>query len=591
MADTDGFKIADAYVDVVAKVSRKELERGAAEAGDSAGTVLGQRVTSSADSSIRKHKGAVKKSGGELGDGISEGLISRMASAIGGSALASKLPGMLQNPYVLAGATAAGAVLAPMIVSGLGAALQAGAGVGVIGLGALLLKEEPALISSATRLKDSAISILKGAAQPMLQPMVTALDTFRGKLEKEWAPSIKGIFAGAALGIKPLSDALSGLVSGALPGFQSMMASFGPTMEKLVPSFQQLGASLGQMFTMIGEVGPEAAVALGDIISFAAFLIVHFGQMIVISTKVYTAFRGFFTAIPGWAGSAKSAVGGFISGVVGWFASLPGKAGSAVSGLWGRMMGAFSSAKSGAISSATGMVNGVTGWFASLPGKARSGVSSLWGSMVGSFNSAKSGAISSATSLVSGAINQVKQLPGKARSALSGAKSAVLGAFSGAGGWLVSAGADIIRGLIGGIKSMIGQAASAAVDAGKAIISSAKNALGIGSPSKVAEKELGRWLLPGVTRGVKKTLPRARRAIAQATRSLVPPAGGSGSEGFRRPPGPGGQDPRAAQVINIGSITLDASKMKDIQDVVALITGLGSTSRTYRARTATQPGR
>jgi hypothetical protein len=165
-----------------------------------------------------------------------------------------------------------------------------------------------------------------------------------------------------------------------------------------------------------------------------------------------------------------------------------------------------------------------------------------------------------------------------------------MGAFAGAGGWLVGAGADIIRGLISGITGMIGSAVSAAKRAVGNIVSGAKSALGIGSPSKVMAREVGRWLLPGVTMGAKKTIGKAKRTMGKIARSIVP--GGQGGDTGPRPPR--GWDPRGGDgptMISIGTITLDASRMKSIQDVVDLVSGITTTARSYRAATATPAGR
>jgi hypothetical protein len=190
---------------------------------------------------------------------------------------------------------------------------------------------------------------------------------------------------------------------------------------------------------------------------------------------------------------------------------------------------------------------------------------------------------------VNGAINIIRGLPGKARSALSGLRGAITGAASGAGSWLVGAGRAIISGLISGIRSMIGAAVSAAISGMKSVISGAKSALGINSPSKVAAKEIGRWLFPGVTMGVKKSIPKARIAIAQATRSLIPQV----SQATATLRGPGASVSAGngtTYVFAAGSVTLDASKMKTIEDVVTLIGGLRGTARSRFARSATMAG-
>jgi phage-related protein len=253
-----------------------------------------------------------------------------------------------------------------------------------------------------------------------------------------------------------------------------------------------------------------------------------------------------------------------------------------VSFLWGAISGWFTSTKTNASNSISSMVSSVVNFLTGLPGKARSAVASLWSNMVGAFNSAKSSAISAGTALVNGTIGIVKTLPGKAGSALSSLKNSVLGAVKGAAGWLVSAGSDLIMGLIEGIKGAVGKAVGAVKDAMGNVVSGALDALGIGSPSKVMEMKVGRWLLPGVTKGAKKSLPKAKKAMGAIVHALVPAP---------RPwtPGrPGDDHPGAGMaggVVTIGSVVLDASKMKDIQDVVELARSLSTTARTYQTST------
>jgi hypothetical protein len=182
-------------------------------------------------------------------------------------------------------------------------------------------------------------------------------------------------------------------------------------------------------------------------------------------------------------------------------------------------------------------------------------------------------------------ISLIHSLPGKAASALSGFASAVAGRLRAAVGMARGIGADIIRGVISGINSMIGAAVSAAKRAVGNIVSGAKSALGIGSPSKVMAKEVGRWILPGVGEGVKSTIPAARRAIQEATGSLVPRVPGPGFSGVSgQHSGPGGG---ANYYFAAGSIVIDASSIASIADLIKMIDRLQSSARAMRPRTAT----
>lgn len=97
-----------------------------------------------------------------------------------------------------------------------------------------------------------------------------------------------------------------------------------------------------------------------------------------------------------------------------------------------------------------------------------------------------------------------------------------MGVFSGAGSWLLSAGKNIIQGLINGITNAIGGAISAVKDAVGGIIDGAKSLLGIASPSKVFDREIGRMIPAGLGRGVSENERAATRPVEDMVDSLLP---------------------------------------------------------------------
>jgi len=620
----EGFKIADAFVSVVGDVDRVATDRSAGVAGERAGRTLGEKISKESSKVLgRDSKGRFTSAGTGMGTAMggagSKALVSVLSAGMGNlSALAS-------NPYLLAAGAGIGIALAPVIMGALSSAITAGAGLGLIGLGAVLLKDEPALISAATRLKDRTVGIFKQAAKPMLAPFIGALGTLEAAMGR-MKPQIESMFAAMAPAIEPLAKGLAGMFEGAMPGLTKLVEAAGPFLIDAAPSFEKLGNAVGMFASMLADVGPESTVVFKDLIALLGTTIVVTGWLIASFTRVYVAVRNFFTAIPGWISGAAGAVGTFFtvtipgwlssawSAISGWgvsvggfFAALPGRIMGFLSSLPGRAAALFTMLFDGvtfAIGYGIGTaiaffialpgrvlgfmrlmgsvvssgVSAVVGFFTSLPGRAASAVSSLWSRMVGFFTAARSGGQSQASSLVSGVVNFLVKLPGKAASAVAGVASAIGKKLREAVGVATGIGADIIRGLIGGITGMIGAAVDAAKRAVGSIIDGAKEALEIGSPSKVADRKIGRWLLPGVVQGVKRSLPAAKRAVGVAVSSLVPgrdvpPAG------LPRAGGGGGPTYHFAA----GSITLDASKIRDIQDVVELIGGINRSARGFHA--------
>lgn len=82
-------------------------------------------------------------------------------------------------------------------------------------------------------------------------------------------------------------------------------------------------------------------------------------------------------------------------------------------------------------------------------------------------------------------------------------------------------GINIIQGIIGGIKSSVSAIADAAKEAAKSALDSAKNILGIHSPSKVFADEVGKMIPEGVAVGVESNLDSITSAMEELTNETL----------------------------------------------------------------------
>jgi hypothetical protein len=661
----EGFKIADAYVEVEAEIDRDQVFRASSTIGESAGLNLGDKLSAGVSTRLRDSRGRFTRSGREAGDGLGEAMGSSAGRTLG-SVLSGHLPTIFGNPYILGAATAAGALLAPALGAGIAGGLLGGAGLGVIAGGIALIADDPRVAGAGAKIKNKLLGGLKREAGVFIAPVQRALATFDKALDRI-IPKVGKMFDSLAKSgaIESLATGIVSLVENALPGFMKMIEASGPFLKSLGPGLGELGKGIGMFAEQIALAGPDAAVFFGDMLKFLSQQIAMWGMIIRVLSSAYTGLRSFFTSIPGWVTGAASAVrgwwdalwargvavvawisalpgriGGFIGGVasavqargaaiLGWFQALPGRIGAflatlpgraraafvamfdagttmigtaigtwlkllitfppraynAIVGLVGRVRTVLTNARSAAISLASSMISSVISFFVNLPGRAYSAAIGLVGRVRSLFTQAKSTATSTASSLVSSVIGYLQALPGRAASALSSFGSRVAGALRGAVGSARSIGADIIRGVISGINSMIGAAVSAAKRAVGNIVSGAKSALGIGSPSKVMADEVGRWMLPGLTKGMESTVPAAQRDVAEATRSLVPRVPGTGVQPVNGPlSGPGAG---ATYYFAPGSIVIDASSLRSMADLLDMINRLQSSARAMRPRTAT----
>lgn len=699
----EGFKIADAFVEVTARIDDAKVEAAAAVAGQKTGDKLGSKASESASRTFeRDARGrflpAAERTGSSGGTTFGRGLSSSFRGVVNGaSGIGSIVSTAATNPYALAGMATAGALLAPILTASLGGAIIAGAGTGVIGLGFAILKEEPAVKAASKKLGDTAKSTFLTAAKPLIPFYVEAFGIVE-KTIKDLAPQFKEMFANVGPAIKPITEGLMGLVKNLMPGLLDLTKQVAPLFEKLGPAFANLGKDISKALSMFAATSGDAGLALSDLIGFLGWAIVKTAEFLSNIARGYSVVRAFFTvtipnainttmtwfrslgamiagwwtSVTGWFSSGTSSIRSFFSGlwttiqtwganvgsffsslpgriasflsslpgvlktgfttamraalyavgyaigaIIDFFIKLPGRARAAVSSLWSAISGAFNSARTGAINAGTSLVNGVVNFFRTLPGRARSAVSSLWSSMVGAFNSAVSQARARATALVNGTVSFLRTLPGKARSAVSGIKNAIISVFSGAASWLYSAGANILRGLANGIKSAVGGAISAARSAVGSVISGAKDALGISSPSKVAAKQVGRWILPGVMKGVSSTVNAAKDRfgsmldrIVTAPKKRIAPRLAPSPTNNKKPAAPwhtttppkytvqpvkrpavggdtGGSTGREGGSMEIaynfyaGAIQLDVSKVRTIRELIDLIESLRLSARSY----------
>ena len=109
----------------------------------------------------------------------------------------------------------------------------------------------------------------------------------------------------------------------------------------------------------------------------------------------------------------------------------------------------------------------------------------------------------------------------KGRSAAEACKNAVTGALSSLPGRIVSIGENIASGLARGIRNGIAWVADAARDIADRALNAAKNALGISSPSKVFEKEVGNWIPPGIGKGITRAMPKMENETLKQMQALA----------------------------------------------------------------------
>jgi hypothetical protein len=567
----EGFKIADAYIDVEARYDRAELVAAAEKVGEQAGSGVSEgtarqmkrdskgRFAKDVEASFDDLIGApARKSGDRQGRSWGRSILGGMGKAVTGlgkglftdklvSSLGGGLMSFVKSPVGLGViATAAGTIgtlLASGIASTLTVGLGAGLGLGFIGLGALLLKDEPAIQRGIKRIGNTFKNVFGGAAKTwFLGPMTQALAVINTLLNNLRNP-INAIFKALAPSIVPLTEGFSAMVLAMTPGLVALMQRVGPFLIDLAGKLPALGASISKFLTDVATNWPAIQAGffsfmsdLGVVLGFlaGAFLwlaknyqgirdwtarLVQAVQPAVTLTRwIYDAFKWLYDVLIG-----HSIVPDLVNGIVRWFAQLPGRVIGAIASLPGRVAGLFSSMATAAINRARSLVSSVISTLATLPSRAYSAASGIVGRISTLLGSAASTARSRAGQLVSGFVGVLAGLPGKAAAQANRVRGAVVGAFGGAAGWLRSAGSRIMDGLVGGIQSGISRV--------RGLLNSVTGMIPDwkGPPERDSKllRDNGRRIITGFRKGLADEIPKVKADLSGLTARVPSMAAGA----------------------------------------------------------------
>lgn len=225
----------------------------------------------------------------------------------------------------------------------------------------------------------------------------------------------------------------------------------------------------------------------------------------------------------------------FLNNVVAFFTQLPGKVLQFITSALNNVQTWATNMANKAREMGTNFINNVVSFFTQLPGKIQQFLSSALTNVQNWATNIANKAREAATNFLNNVVNTITQLPGKIKLYLDSAitnlttwvtqmgqkgKEAVnslinnvTSAASGIASKVMSIGSDIVSGVWQGIKNAKDTFVSNVKSFFSGIVDGVKDALGIGSPSKVFRDEVGRWLPPGVAQGFEAALPAAMKTM------------------------------------------------------------------------------
>lgn len=305
----------------------------------------------------------------------------------------------------------------------------------------------------------------------------------------------------------------------------------------VVSWFQQLpykigyfiGYALGTVVKWVADMLAKA-YELGSM--FLNHIVTFFTQL---PGKILTFITSAWNNVVVWAtnmmNKAKEMAQTFLNNVVTFFTQLPGKILNFITSAWNNVVTWATNMVNKAREMGQNFLNNVVNFFTQLPGKVLGFITSTLNNVKTWATDMVNKAKEMATNFLNNVVNTLMQLPGKVKAkldealqkavqwvkdmgakGLEAAKSLIDSFVEGAknvGETVKSIGKNIVDGVWNGIVAAKDTFFENVKNFFSGLVDGAKDALGINSPSKVMEEEVGVWLPPGVVRGFEKALPGA----------------------------------------------------------------------------------
>ena len=333
------------------------------------------------------------------------------------------------------------------------------------------------ILSNAFKLLTSPAGIVIAVITAIIGIMVVLYNTsedFRNTVNK---------------GFEQIKNALINMWNTIQPALQQLGEAFGGLLEKLKPLGDFLVSVLAVAFTVVANVLTVLLNVITQVLTFFVNLV----------TTVIT----FFTeTIPNAFNNFVTTVTNFVTSVIDWFKNLPYNLGVIV----GEMLANIANFGLRLIEFATtdipNFINNVVNWFKQLPGK-------IWEWLTNAINNVTNWGTDlankgkeAAQNLFNNIVDTIQNLPSKLAEI---GKNLVQGLWNGitsAGNWLKDKISSFAGGIIDGFKSTFG----------------------IHSPSKVMNKEIGRYLALGLGEGfndnIKSVYSKMKSAVDFETQKL-----------------------------------------------------------------------
>lgn len=401
-----------------------------------------------------------------------------------------------------------------------------------------LLDQLPAIL-------DCALELILGLAQGILAALpvlIEALPEVISSIVEFLISAVPQIIDAGIELLMALVDALPVIIDALVDALPQIIEATVTALIAAAPQIAKAGIKLlGALIEAIPVIVVELAKAVPDIVAAIIDVLAELPGLIG------EVFAEIVTDLVEWGqqmlSNASTAMSNMLSQVNSIIQELPGKIWThlvnAVNKViaWGRQM------LSNASTAMSNMLSQVSSIIQELPGK-------IWTHLVNAVNKVVawgqqmvSNASTAASNMLSKVSSTLQQLPGKVWDYLSqaaqkvvtwgtqlaqkGAAAAtqlfnsIVNGLSSLPSKMAEIGSNIVSGIWNGISSGWNWLTNKVSNLANSLLDAAKDALGINSPSKEFADEVGRWIMPGVGKGLDKSMPATLKDMKAKAGELV----------------------------------------------------------------------
>ena len=401
-----------------------------------------------------------------------------------------------------------------------------------------LLEQLPAIL-------DCALELILGLAQGILAALpvlIEALPEVISSIVEFLISAVPQIIDAGIELLMALVDALPVIIDALVDALPQIIRATVTALIAAAPQIAKAGIKLlGALIEAIPVIVVELAEAVPDIVAAIIDVLAELPGLIG------EVFAEIVTDLVEWGqqmlSNASMAMSNMLSQVNSIIQELPGKIWThlvnAVNKViaWGQQM------VSNASTAASDMLSKVSGIIQELPGK-------IWTHLVNTVNKVVawgqqmvSNASTAASNMLSKVSSTLQQLPGKVWDYLSqaaqkvvtwgtqlaqkGAAAAtqlfnsIVNGLSSLPSKMAEIGSNIVSGIWNGISSGWNWLTNKVSNLANSLLDAAKDALGINSPSKEFADKVGRWIMPGVGKGLDKSMPATLKDMKAKAGELV----------------------------------------------------------------------